>query len=115
MSELPHYKCHKVVQAAKITRTQRSNDVAGCWDVFLDYGNDNVEDGSVRVSQQWLDKHNPQPGGYLVVYEDGYGYQLYSPAEVFEAGYSRVDGPEVEGEPGPELVVKPKRSKKVEG
>ncbi len=42
----------------------------------------------VNVSQEWLDKHKPEIGGYFVVYEDG--YQSYSPAKAFEEGYTRL-------------------------
>lgn len=40
---------------------------------------------AVVVKGDWVSKHRPSPGGYLVIYEDG--YQSYSPAEAFEAGY----------------------------
>jgi hypothetical protein len=40
---------------------------------------------SIGVSPDYIRKHNPQPGGYFVVYDDG--YQSFSPAEAFEEGY----------------------------
>ena len=33
-------------------------------------------------------KHDPQAGGYYVVYADG--YQSFSPAQAFEEGYTRI-------------------------
>ena len=36
----------------------------------------------------YVKKHNPQAGGYYVVYEDG--YKSWSPAEAFESGYTKM-------------------------
>lgn len=41
-----------------------------------------------RVSEEYIVKHNPQIGGYYVVYADG--YESWSPAAAFEEGYTRV-------------------------
>ena len=38
--------------------------------------------------EEWLDKHNPEVGGYYVVYEDG--YKSFSPAKAFEEGYTLI-------------------------
>jgi hypothetical protein len=35
-----------------------------------------------------MTKHNPQVGGYYVMYKDG--YQSWSPASEFEDGYTRI-------------------------
>ena len=43
---------------------------------------------SREVSRQYAVKHDPRAGGYFVVYEDG--YESWSPAGVFEAGYSLI-------------------------
>jgi hypothetical protein len=40
------------------------------------------------VSGDYIMRHNPQVGGYFVLYEDD--YQSYSPAAAFESGYNRV-------------------------
>jgi hypothetical protein len=40
------------------------------------------------VSRAYVSKHNPQVGGYFVVYADG--YKSWSPAQAFEEGYTRV-------------------------
>jgi hypothetical protein len=42
----------------------------------------------IPVSFEYLRKHNPQVGGYYVVYADG--YKSWSPAQAFEEGYTRV-------------------------
>lgn len=39
------------------------------------------------VGEEYMDKHNPQVGGYYVVYADG--YKSWSPAQAFEEGYTR--------------------------
>lgn len=40
------------------------------------------------VSRKYVIKHNPQVGGYYVVYSDG--YKSWSPSQAFEEGYTRV-------------------------
>lgn len=40
------------------------------------------------VSRSYVEKHNPQVGGYYVRYPDG--YESYCPAESFEAGHEEV-------------------------
>jgi hypothetical protein len=42
-----------------------------------------------KVSADYIRKHNPQVGGYYIAYTDG--YRSYSPAEAFEAGYTRIE------------------------
>jgi len=77
----PEYTCHKKVRAAKIqcVGAPRMN---GCHLTL--YG---IED-TFSVSHEWYTHHNPQEGGYLVEYADG--YLSFSPAEAFEGGYSDV-------------------------
>lgn len=81
LNELPQYKCHKVVRAAKITGVE-----PGGLAVIVDLGKVSA---SIDVPEGWVAKHNPLQGdGYLVAYEDG--YLSWSPAEAFEAGYHRI-------------------------
>jgi hypothetical protein len=87
--EMPRYKCHKEVWALKIAKIVRDGE-----------GENRETDGSAmitpaeegyapfKVNYDYLRKHNPQVGGYYVVYKDG--YQSYSPAQPFEEGYARV-------------------------
>ncbi|MGH7177867.1 MAG: hypothetical protein ACREJC_10835 [Tepidisphaeraceae bacterium] len=42
----------------------------------------------ICVSQTYMRKHDPQVGGYYVVYSDGYA--SWSPAKAFEEGYARI-------------------------
>ena len=79
--EIPLYRCHKVVRAAKITALHTSGTGAP-YLVLGEIG------GIVSVLPDWYEKHKPEVGGYYVVYEDG--YKSFSPAEPFEAGYTRV-------------------------
>jgi hypothetical protein len=79
---LPLYECHKKVRAAKITDVRYQDPEQSV--LTLDPG-----DGSkieIWVRNGFIAKHNPQAGGYYVMYEDG--YVSYSPAKAFEEGYS---------------------------
>ena len=88
MAEMPRYRCHKIVHALKIAEVQ---------DPALP---DHVSDGhmiivpsdegyaSFTVDAVYVAKHNPQAGGYYIVYADG--YKSWSPAETFESGYTRM-------------------------
>ena len=83
--EMPQYRCHKVVRAAKITAL-RQNGNPDMPDLVLgEIG------GIVTVLPDWHAKNKPQVGGYYVVYEDG--YRSYSPAKAFEEGYTKLEGP----------------------
>lgn len=80
--EIPQYRCHKIVRAAKITGF-RANGTPDAPDMLLgEIG------GVVAMLPDWHAKHRPQLGGYFVIYEDG--YRSYSPAEAFEAGYTKL-------------------------
>lgn len=91
-AEMPKYKCHKEVWALKIANIELDIDKAN---------KENREtDGSAvitpaekiyapfRVNADYVHKHNPQIGGYYVLYEGG--YKSFSPAVVFEDGYTRI-------------------------
>jgi len=84
MKEIPRYKCHKVVQALKITLVTPT----GCNAHFIVPQEEGFE--PIEVSSEWVRQHNPKPGGYYVVYEDG--YTSYSPAQAFERGYTLITG-----------------------
>jgi hypothetical protein len=87
MTPMPRYQSHKKVWALKIKD--------------IDYHGDSTngttggritpaEDGYApfEVSGEYMNKHNPQIGGYYVQYEDG--YKSYSPAEAFESGHTAL-------------------------
>lgn len=80
--EMPKYICHKQVWALKITKVTVNEEADSCILVFEQpetYGPHNVGYG-------FYQKHKPEPGGYYVVYADG--YDSYSPAKAFEEGYT---------------------------
>lgn len=72
--DLPTYRCHKVVSAAKI--------------VAIDHGErlDLAPHGVVEVGATWIKEKHAEVGGYFVRYDDGYA--SYSPAKAFEEGYA---------------------------
>jgi hypothetical protein len=86
---LPLYQCHKQVRACKIARVHVSQGVDE--DEFFLIPED-VNLMPIEVDVDFFDKHRPKAGGYYIVYADG--HESFSPAEVFEAGYSLI--PEAE-------------------
>lgn len=84
--EMPRYRCHKEVWALKIKEVlcgREDHKGPGATLVFEDPRYSNLS-----VDEAYDHKHNPQPGGYLVVYKDG--YRSFSPAAAFEEGYTRI-------------------------
>ena len=89
-SEMPRYKCHKEVWALKIAKVVPSSK-AGTDYLKPHTGTlipENPRYGSISVSEEYMTKHSPKPGGYYVVYKDG--YKSFSPAESFEEGYALI-------------------------
>ena len=93
-STLPRWRCHKVVRAAKIVHIEDTRDGAKLhFDDRSGRGPGNMADYGlktlpVEVNRLWLDRHQPQVGGYYVLYRDD--YSSFSPAEAFEEGYTRI-------------------------
>jgi hypothetical protein len=85
---MPRYQCHKIVQAAKITRVAEMQAIPS-YALYIDVPiPEGWESVYVRVSTEWQQKHGAQAGGYFVRYEDG--YESFSPAVAFESGYTRL-------------------------
>lgn len=90
--EMPRYKCHKVVWAFKIGKLEpvafgTAEEADGGYVLT-------PEDegyGPFRVDREYMQKHQPQVGGYYVVYADSDGYKSFSPAAAFEAGYTLIE------------------------
>jgi len=83
-TQLPRYRCHKIVEAAQITAIT-AVDLGTA--LFLA---DQTTTASVYlVNDQWMAKHEPKVGGYFVRYDDG--YESFSPADAFESGYTRIE------------------------
>lgn len=76
---LPKYQSHKIVEAAKITGMLKGPE--GTTLMF-------AESEDITVDLRYVEKHEPQIGGYYVRYEDG--YESWSPADAFEGGYTRI-------------------------
>ncbi len=79
---MPQYQCHKKVWAFLVARIDEGED-GSAFIVPHESGY-----GAVHVDAEYMRKHKPQEGGYYVVYEDG--YRSFSPAQAFEAGYTRI-------------------------
>ena len=79
--EMPKYVSHKTVWALKI------KSIASAEVTVLTF--DNPAYAPKIVSEAYEHKHNPEAGGYYVVYADG--YESYSPAKAFEEGYTPLD------------------------
>ncbi len=82
--ELPKYRCHKTVWALKIKAID--------WDSSMEFAMITpAEEGYApfSASAEYMDKHDPEVGGYYVVYP-GDGYKSYSPAQPFKDGYTRI-------------------------
>jgi hypothetical protein len=81
--EMPKYKCHKVVHALKIAGLSEQERDGTRYMTPADEGF-----ADIRLDGEFVNKHKPVVGGYLVVYEDG--YKSFSPAQAFEEGYTRL-------------------------
>jgi hypothetical protein len=97
---MPLYRCHKEVWALKIKDIEPAPKptIAELEAILQEHperrespGAIIVPDGQfgpIAVTLEFMVKHAPCVGGYLVYYKDG--YTSFSPAEAFEDGYTRV-------------------------
>ena len=92
MLNLPQYRCYKVVGAVEIMRLEELNMDGG-----MTLHPVNTDTKPFYITQEFIDRHKPQVGGYFVEYEDG--YQSFSPANVFESGYDPISDDEDESAP----------------
>lgn len=93
-TEMPRYQCHKKVWALKIKAIEpkpnpdpTGNSAASSYGARIVPADEGY--GPFEVDAAFVSKHNPQAGGYYVVYEDG--YKSYSPGKAFEEGYARIE------------------------
>lgn len=84
--EMPRYKCHKEVHALKIKELRTADNTDGTYSVLL--VPEEPRYAPFPLAREYIAKHNPQVGGYYVVYDDG--YKSFSPAKAFEDGYTLV-------------------------
>lgn len=97
---MPAYRCHKEVWALKIKEIEPApKPTIAELEAILQEHPDRKESpgaiivpdghfGPIAVSLEFMTKHRPLVGGYLVFYKDG--YRSFSPAEAFEDGYTRI-------------------------
>lgn len=84
-AEMPRYQSHKKVWALKIDKIHTDEDGQG---IALAFENKGFASRAFTATQL-KSKPTPQPGWYMVQYEDG--YISFSPAEQFEKGNTLVD------------------------
>lgn len=92
--ELPLYTCHKQVRASKIMHIVYEHPFGGAAKLIVELPTmatpPHVQPRIViDVAESYVAKHEPAIGGYYVRYEDG--YESFSPAAAFEAGYTLLD------------------------
>lgn len=82
--ELPRYKCHKEVWALKISAIEIHEDKSAT------IAPEDYRYAPFKTKVGWADqfKGSEEDLGYYVVYKDS--YTSWSPAKVFEEGYSRI-------------------------
>lgn len=83
--KLKRYRCHKIVQAAKLAGVEMHDDSDGATRATLKF----EDGGELSPTMAWMQRHSPQAGGFYVTYEDGYA--SYSPAAAFESGYTLIE------------------------
>jgi hypothetical protein len=84
-AEMPRYKCHKEVHALKIARVRPIGEGDDRqWEITPS----EKSYAPFIVDFAYVRKHDPQIGGYYVVYDDG--YKSFSPGKAFEEGYVRL-------------------------
>lgn len=83
-TEMPRYVCHKEVWALKIDSLKRRTPDDGT--LLLTPCEKYV--APFVLDAAFVSKHDPQTGGYYVVYKDG--YKSFSPSDAFEEGYTRI-------------------------
>lgn len=115
---LPVYRSFKTVSALKIAdieeqrpQVQDGRSGQSAWPCFLHF-----EDHTWAprlMPSDWVAKHRPQVGGYWVQYEDG--YESFSPAKAFEAGYILAAdwGPRYQQDP--KYTVDPATGRRING
>ena len=83
--QLPRYRCHKEVRSFKIDQINPGRlDGQGPGATLVSL----TIPLSISVGEEYLHKHDPEPGGYYVRYADG--YESFSPCAAFEEGYTLI-------------------------
>ena len=80
------YQCHKQVWALKIAKIEPVNPPF--WNDGATITPTEPGHAPFHVDGGYCARHDPQVGGYYVVYDDG--YESWSPGKTFESGYTRI-------------------------
>jgi hypothetical protein len=75
----PEWKCHKIVRAVKVESVM--DHEPGCGAYIVVEGSHPGFD----VEEEFIERHNPKRGDWIVLYADG--YVSVSPGNAFEEGY----------------------------
>lgn len=86
-AQLPRYRSHKEVWALKIRDIDFNHPSTPDNTGALITPEDTLY-APFPVSAAYVRKHEPKPGGYYVLYRDG--YKSWSPASEFEDGYTLI-------------------------
>lgn len=78
---LPSYKCHKIVKASKIIAMELIHDHGASVEL-------EDHDGVITLAGDFVLRHKPAVGMFIVLYEDD--YVSVSPARALETGYTRL-------------------------
>ncbi len=89
---MPAYRCHKLVHALQVAEVSVGRGVL----VFAGGG---IAPRHKVVGFDWIQTHNPEPGGYYVV--DEYSYATFSPAKAFEEGHALIEVKPAPAPPSP--------------
>lgn len=89
MSELAQWRSHKIVRAGKLMAQQVEHDESE-GSSTLTVEDVNGAPCKVLVPANFFARGAPSPGDYIVIYDDG--YVSWSPAKVFDEGYTRYYG-----------------------
>ncbi len=84
--EWPKYKCHKVVEALKITTSVESDN--GRTELRVEDFPPIYMDTETSARFKFKDDEGNHDMGYYVVYPDG--YVSWSPTKAFNEGYTRL-------------------------
>lgn len=82
INAVPRFRCHKEVRALKIQKIEPA-DIGGAIITPVD-----ASIPPFNVDAHYVRQHVPQPGGYFVIYDDG--YESWSPEAAFENGYVKL-------------------------
>lgn len=89
MKQLPRYQSHKKVWALKIAKLEHtgSPDQESDGSLLMTPGEEDF--APIMLDRDFVQKHQPEVGGYWVQYEGG--YTSFSPADAFEGGYKLIE------------------------